>query len=60
MFDQAEVDKMASAGTQRLSDMQLSDGGWGWFSGFGEHASAHTTALVVHGLSVAPERPQAA
>ncbi len=53
VFDQAEVDKMASAGTQRLSDMQLSDGGWGWFSGFGEHASAHTTALVVHGLSVA-------
>ena len=33
--------------------MQLSDGGWGWFSGFGEHSSPHTTALVVHGLQIA-------
>ena len=33
--------------------MQLSDGGWGWFSGYGEFASPHTTALVVHGLQVA-------
>jgi uncharacterized protein YfaS (alpha-2-macroglobulin family) len=53
VFDQAQVDKMAAAGIQRLADMQLADGGWGWFSGFGEHASAHTTALVVHGLSIA-------
>ena len=44
---------MARAGLQRLADMQLSDGGWGWFSGYGEHSSAHTTALVVHGLQVA-------
>ena len=27
--------------------------GWGWFSGFGEYASPHTTALVVHGLQIA-------
>ena len=53
VFDQAEVSKMAAAGIQRLSDMQLSDGGWGWFSGFGEYASPHTTALVVHGLQIA-------
>ena len=53
VFDQAEVAKMAGAGIQRLADMQLSDGGWGWFSGSGERASAHTTALVVHGLQVA-------
>ena len=33
--------------------MQLSDGGWGWFSGSGEHSYPHTTALVVHGLQVA-------
>ena len=33
--------------------MQLSDGGWGWFSGYGEHASPHTTAVVVHGLQLA-------
>jgi uncharacterized protein YfaS (alpha-2-macroglobulin family) len=53
VFDEAEVARRARAGLQRLADMQLSDGGWGWFSGFGEHASAHTTALVVHGLQVA-------
>jgi uncharacterized protein YfaS (alpha-2-macroglobulin family) len=53
VFDPAEVARMASAGIQRLADMQLSDGGWGWFSGFGEFSSAHTTALVVHGLQVA-------
>ena len=53
VFDQAEVSKMAAAGIQRLADMQLSDGGWGWFSGFGEFASPHTTALVVHGLQIA-------
>src|SRR6516165_3700661 len=44
---------VARAGLERLADMQLSDGGWGWFSGYGEVASAHTTALVVHGLQVA-------
>ncbi len=53
VFDPAEVARMAGAGLARLADMQLSDGGWGWFSGFGEIASAHTTALVVHGLQLA-------
>ena len=53
VFDPAEVNRMAVAGIDRLADMQLSDGGWGWFSGFGERASAHTTALVVHGLQIA-------
>ena len=53
VFDPAEVTKMAAAGLKRLADMQLSDGGWGWFSGFGEYASPHTTALVVHGLQIA-------
>jgi alpha-2-macroglobulin len=53
VFDPAEVAKMTKAGIQRLADMQLSDGGWGWFSGYGEFSSPHTTALVVHGLQVA-------
>lgn len=44
---------MAASGIQRLAEMQLSDGGWGWFSGFGEYSSPHTTALVVHGLQLA-------
>ena len=33
--------------------MQLGDGGWGWFSGWGEQSWPHTTATVVHGLQVA-------
>jgi hypothetical protein len=53
VFDQDEVTRMAQAGLKALTEMQLSDGGWGWFSGWGEHSSAHTTALVVHGLQVA-------
>lgn len=53
VFDQAELARRSTAGIQRLADMQLSDGGWGWFSGYGEFASAHTTALVVHGLQIA-------
>ncbi len=53
VFDEAELDKVVKAGVNRLSEMQLSDGGWGWFSGFGEWSSAHTTSVVVRGLVVA-------
>ncbi|MFO0898472.1 MAG: hypothetical protein U0836_13705 [Pirellulales bacterium] len=53
VFDEAEVQQMVRAGVERLVQMQLGDGGWGWFSGFGEHSSPHTTAYVVHGLQVA-------
>ncbi|NQT38529.1 MAG: alpha-2-macroglobulin, partial [Planctomycetes bacterium] len=53
VFDQAEVRKMVKEGVKRLTDMQLSDGGWGWFSGWGEHSAPHTTAYVVHGLQIA-------
>lgn len=53
VFDETELRKIVDAGVQRLVEMQLSDGGWGWFSGFGEYASPHTTAVVVHGLQAA-------
>jgi uncharacterized protein YfaS (alpha-2-macroglobulin family) len=53
VFDEAVVDDMAREGLRQLASMQLSDGGWGWFSGWGEHSSAHTTAVVVRGLQVA-------
>ncbi len=53
VFDEDEVRKMVREGVQRLTEMQCSDGGWGWFSGWGEHSTAHTTALVVHGLQIA-------
>lgn len=55
VFDEDEVRRMVKEGVARLTEMQLSDGGWGWFSGFGEYASAHTTALVVHGLQLAQQ-----
>ncbi|MEQ8765305.1 MAG: MG2 domain-containing protein [Planctomycetota bacterium] len=55
VFDEAEVTKMVKEGVDRLTDMQNSDGGWGWFSGYGEHSYPHTTATVVRGLLVARE-----
>jgi hypothetical protein len=54
VFD-AEVRDMVKAGVNRLTEMQLSDGGWGWFSGWGERSWPHTTAVVVHGLQVAQQ-----
>jgi uncharacterized protein YfaS (alpha-2-macroglobulin family) len=53
VFDEAEVRRMTEAGINTLLAMQLADGGWGWFSGFGEHSWPHTTATVVHGLQIA-------
>ncbi|MGQ0635052.1 MAG: alpha-2-macroglobulin family protein [Planctomycetaceae bacterium] len=53
VFDEEEVRGMVKEGLQALTAMQLADGGWGWFSGFGEQSWPHTTALVVHGLQVA-------
>ena len=53
VFNEEEVRKMTQAGINALQGMQLSDGGWGWFSGSGERSWPHTTALVVHGLQLA-------
>jgi len=47
------MEKMVSAGVEKLMSMQNSDGGWGWFSGYREYSYPHTTAVVVHGLLVA-------
>lgn len=55
VFDQAEVRQMVKEGVQRLTEMQLADGGWGWFSGWGENSYPHTTAVVVHGLQIAAQ-----
>ena len=55
VFDEAEVRRMVKDGVNRLTEMQLSDGGWGWFSGYGEYPSPHTTAVVVHGLQIAQQ-----
>ncbi|NQT93527.1 MAG: alpha-2-macroglobulin, partial [Lentisphaerae bacterium] len=53
VFDEAVLDDMVKQGLKRLYAMQLSDGGWGWFSGWGERSYPHTTAHVVHGFQVA-------
>ena len=53
VFDQETVRNMVKAGLKKLTAMQLSDGGWGWFSGWGERSYPHTTAYVVHGLQIA-------
>jgi uncharacterized protein YfaS (alpha-2-macroglobulin family) len=55
VFDEATVKDMSRKGIEALAGMQLPDGGWGWFSGFGEHSWPHTTAVVVHGLQLARE-----
>ncbi len=53
VFDEAKVRDMVKAGLERLASMQCRDGGWGWFSGWGERSYPHTTAVVVHGLQTA-------
>lgn len=50
VFDDAEMQAIVTKGVNKLTSMQLSDGGWGWFSGWGERSYPHTTAVVVHGL----------
>ena len=56
VFDAGEVENMVRDGLRALYDMQLADGGWGWFSGRGERSSAHLTAYVVHGLQIAEQQ----
>ncbi len=55
VFSEVEVSKMVRSGVERLIEMQISDGGWGWFSGYGEESYPHTTAVVVHGLRLAQQ-----
>jgi alpha-2-macroglobulin len=55
VFDEAALTKIVKSNVNRLTEMQLSDGGWGWFSGWGEQSTPHMTALVVHGLQIAKQ-----
>ena len=55
VFDDVELALVVKAGVNRLTDMQLSDGGWGWFSGWGERSAPHTTAVVLRGLLIAKQ-----
>jgi uncharacterized protein YfaS (alpha-2-macroglobulin family) len=55
VFDREQLNRMVKEGVDALTNMQVSDGGWGWFSGWGERSYPHTTAVVVHGLQVAQQ-----
>ncbi|VAX40318.1 alpha-2-macroglobulin domain protein, partial [hydrothermal vent metagenome] len=55
VFNEAEVQKMVKQGLKDLTSMQMADGGWGWFYGYGSRSSAYQTALVVHGLHIAKQ-----
>ncbi len=55
VFDAEMLEDMVKTGIRDLVGMQLSDGGWGWFSGWNEHSYPHTTALVTRGLILARE-----
>jgi uncharacterized protein YfaS (alpha-2-macroglobulin family) len=55
VFDQEELNRIVKENVNMLTNMQLADGGWGWYSGWGEQSWPHTSALVVHGLKIAHE-----
>ncbi|MDO4573580.1 MAG: MG2 domain-containing protein [Planctomycetia bacterium] len=55
VFDSEELTKRVNEGAGRLVNMQCSDGGWGWFSGFGEYSTPYLTAYVTRGLLLAQQ-----
>ncbi|MDR3110110.1 MAG: alpha-2-macroglobulin [Planctomycetaceae bacterium] len=59
VYDVEQVRDMVSNGVAKLANMQCSDGGWGWFSGYGEYSYPHTTAVVIHGLQLAKQNDAA-
>ncbi|MFK7818435.1 MAG: alpha-2-macroglobulin family protein, partial [Planctomycetaceae bacterium] len=55
VFSNDEMNAIVRENLNVVVEMQLSDGGWGWFSGWGERSTAHMTATIVHGLQIAKE-----
>lgn len=55
VFSNTEMDAIVRENLNAVIEMQLADGGWGWFSGWGERSTAHMTATVVHGLQIAKQ-----
>ncbi len=51
VFDSKEIQNMTEKGVRRLTELQNSDGGWGWFAG--GHSYPHTTLTVLAGLQKA-------
>jgi uncharacterized protein YfaS (alpha-2-macroglobulin family) len=55
IFNNEEMAAIVQENLDAVVQMQLSDGGWGWFSGWGERSTAHMTATIVHGLQIAKQ-----
>ncbi len=55
VFSEKALLGIVAEGLAALTQMQCNDGGWGWFSGWGESSSPHLTAVVVHGLLLAQQ-----
>ena len=55
VFSNAEMQAIVKENLNAVVEMQLTDGGWGWFSGWGERSTPHTTATMVHGLQIAKQ-----
>jgi uncharacterized protein YfaS (alpha-2-macroglobulin family) len=55
VFDESQLNEMVKSSVNRLTEMQLTDGGWGWFSGWGEESTPHMTAIAVRGLVIAKQ-----
>ena len=53
VFDHEIMTDIVKEGVKQMTAMQCADGGWGWFSGYGEYSYPHTTAYVVHGMHMA-------
>ena len=53
VFSMEAVSEAARKGMADLAGMQLDDGGWGWFFGWGAQSNPLDTATVVRGLSCA-------
>jgi uncharacterized protein YfaS (alpha-2-macroglobulin family) len=53
VFDSKELDRIVAKGLERLTDMQRSDGGWGWWKR--SPSSSYMTAYVLQGLCAAQD-----
>ncbi|QDU81689.1 MG2 domain protein [Polystyrenella longa] len=53
VYNPDKIEQFVKQHVDDVTNRQLSDGGWGWLSGYGEHSSPHITAQVVHGLILA-------
>ncbi|GAB5406038.1 MAG: hypothetical protein Aurels2KO_42690 [Aureliella sp.] len=56
IYDTNEIKKIVDESVRKLTNGQLPDGSWGWFSGDGARTNPHITLLTLRGLQVAREQ----